>query len=52
VLTSAGGLLSGAAVVAQGNGPIQYALAAVLVLAAVVVAGIVIGKVLKNRVAD
>lgn len=52
VLTSAGGLLSGAAVVSQGTGPVQYAIAAAMVVAVIVVGFIVVGRVLGKRVAD
>lgn len=52
ILTSAGGLVGSAAMVAQGDGPVQYAFAAVLVLAAVVVGAVVVFRVLKNRHAD
>lgn len=48
VITSAGGLLGGASALAQGSGPMQYAFAVVLVIAAVVVAGIVLRRVLKR----
>lgn len=43
-LTAAGGLLSGAAALASGNGPVQIAVAAVLVLAAGVIAFLVVRK--------
>lgn len=52
ILASAGGLVTGAGAVAQGNGPIQYALAGVLVLAAVAVAAVVVIRTLRNRRAD
>ena len=43
-VTSAGGLLAGGAAVASGNGPVQYAIAALMVIAAITIAFIVIRK--------
>lgn len=43
-LTSAGGLIGGAAAIASGNGPVQYAIAALMVVAALTVAFLVIRK--------
>lgn len=43
-LTSAGGLLAGAAAVASGNGPVQWAIAGLMVVAAVIAAVIIIRK--------
>lgn len=40
----AGGLLTGAAAVASGSGPVQYAIAALMVIAAITIAVIVIRK--------
>jgi lysozyme len=41
---AAGGLLGGAAAIASGNGPVQYAIAALMVVAALTIAFIVIRK--------
>ncbi|QDZ10503.1 lysozyme [Devosia ginsengisoli] len=41
---AAGGLLGGAAAVASGNGPVQYAIAALMVIAAITIAFLVIRK--------
>lgn len=43
-VTAAGGLLGGAAAVASGNGPVQYAIAALMVIVALTIAFLVIRK--------
>ncbi|KKB86482.1 hypothetical protein VW29_02710 [Devosia limi DSM 17137] len=43
-LAAGGGLLGGAAAVASGNGPVQYAIAALMVVAAITIAFLVIRK--------
>ncbi|KRA42083.1 lysozyme [Devosia sp. Root635] len=43
-MAAGGGLLGGAAAVASGNGPVQYAIAALMVIAAVTIAFLVIRK--------
>lgn len=43
-MAAGGGLLGGAAAVASGNGPVQYAIAALMVIAAIAIAIIVIRK--------
>ena len=43
-LAAGGGLLGGAAAVASGNGPVQYAIAALMLIAAIVIAFLVIRK--------
>lgn len=43
-LAAGGGLLSGAAAVASGNGPVQYAIAAMMVVAAITIAFLVIRR--------
>lgn len=43
-LASAGGLIGGAAAVASGNGPVQYAIAALMVVAAITAAFLIIRK--------
>jgi len=43
-MAAGGGLLGGAAAVASGNGPVQYAIAALMVIAAITIAFIVIRK--------
>jgi lysozyme len=43
-MTAAGGLLGGAAALATGNGPVQYAFAALLVIAALTAAFLIIRK--------
>lgn len=43
-VTAAGGLLGGAAALASGNGPVQYAMAALMVIAALVVAFLIIRR--------
>lgn len=49
VLTSAGTIVTGAAAVSQGSGPIQYAIAAALVVAVVVLGGIVLKRVFGGK---
>lgn len=49
VLMSGGSIVTGAAAATQGNGPIQYAIAAVLVLAAVTLGAIVLKRVFGGR---
>lgn len=44
VLTAGGTLLSGAAAVSQGSGPIQIALAAILVIGALVLGGVILSR--------
>jgi zinc D-Ala-D-Ala carboxypeptidase len=48
VLTSARGHVSGAAVVAHGDGPVQYAFAGFLVLAAIAVAAVLVVRTLRG----
>lgn len=43
-MAAGGGLLGGAAAVASGNGPVQYAIAALMVIAAITIAVLVIRK--------
>lgn len=43
-MAAGGGLLGGAAAVASGNGPVQYAIAALMVVAAVTIAVLIIRK--------
>lgn len=43
-MAAGGGLLGGAAAVASGNGPVQYAIAALMVIAAITIAFLVIRK--------
>lgn len=43
-MAAGGGLLGGAAAVATGNGPVQYAIAALMVIAAITIAVLVIRK--------
>lgn len=43
-MAAGGGLLGGAAAIASGNGPVQYAVAALMVIAAVTIAIVVIRK--------
>ena len=49
VLMSGGSILTGATAVAQGSGPVQFALAAVLVVAALVVGAIIIKRVFGGK---
>jgi zinc D-Ala-D-Ala carboxypeptidase len=49
ILTGAGTILTGATAVSQGNGPIQYAIAGVLVIAVIVLGGIVMRRVFGSR---
>lgn len=49
VLTAGGTILTGATAVSQGSGPIQYAIAGVLIVAAVVLGGIVLRRVFGGR---
>lgn len=43
-VTAAGGLIGGAAAITSGNGPVQYAVAALMVIAAITIAVIIIRK--------
>lgn len=43
-MAAGGGLLGGAAAVASGNGPVQYAIAALMVIAAITIAFLIIRK--------
>ncbi|WP_210338826.1 lysozyme [Devosia sp. WQ 349K1] len=43
-MAAGGGLLGGAAAIASGNGPVQYAMAALMVIAAITIAIVVIRK--------